>query len=173
MPMTALLSFLLLLSFLHAQESRERNFPKACIKIVQLLTPKAPKVMFRVSAYAKLQKDLEGQSQLEAPTNAGIRIDIPLYDPRERWKVQKEYLRALDFARRLIADYIKLRYEVEEMKKYLAWQWRRVEEGIEYRKDIWREEIRLKQIEGELKALTALLIASGIPQDLLDKCYKE
>ena len=59
------------------------------------------------------------------------------------------------------------------MREYLQWQWQRVEEGIEYRKDIWKEEIKLKQIEGELKALTSLLIASGIPQKLLDQCYKE
>jgi len=163
--------FTLLFSFfIYAQDNTQNN---ACIKIVKLLTPKASKIQFRISAYAKLQKDIQGQSQLEAPVNTGIRIDIPIYDTREKLERQKEYLKSLNFARRLIADYIKLRYEVEEMKKYIAWQWQRVEAGIEYRKHIWKEEIKLKQKKGELKALTSLLIASGIPKNLLDKCYKE
>ncbi|HIE58699.1 MAG TPA: hypothetical protein EYP82_01940 [Hydrogenothermaceae bacterium] len=74
--------FTLLFSFfIYAQDNTQNN---ACIKIVKLLTPKASKIQFRISAYAKLQKDIQGQSQLEAPVNTGIRIDIPIYDTREK-----------------------------------------------------------------------------------------
>jgi len=128
--------------------------------------------MFSLKAFAQYQQDIAGKSQYTAPTHAGIKLEVPLYDARERWEMKKEYIRALDFARRILANYLKLRYEVEEMKKYISWQWQRVEEGIEYRKDIWKEEIKLKQKEGELKALTALLLASGVSKELLDRCYE-
>ena len=86
--------------------------------------------------------------------------------------MKKEYLRALNFARKLLADYLKLRYEVEEMKKFMMWMWKRVDAGIEYRKEVWKKEIQLKQKEGELKALTALLISAGITKEELNECYK-
>ncbi len=143
-----------------------------CTKIVQKLTPTPPALMFSIKGYAQYQQDITGQSQYTAPTHAGIRIDVPLYDPREKWEMKKEYLRALDFARRILANYLKLRYEVEEMKKYLTWQWQRVQEGIEYRKDVWKEEIQLKQKQGQLKALEVLLTSSGITKKELRECYE-
>ena len=146
--------------------------PSACIRIVNHLTPQAPAFMFSVKAFAQYQQDIQGKSRLTAPTHAGIRLEVPLYDARERWEMKKEYIRALDFARRILANYLKLRYEVEEMRKYVSWQWQRVQAGIEYRKDIWKEEVQLKQKEGELKALTALLLASGVSKELLDECYE-
>ncbi len=146
--------------------------PKECIRIVHHLTPQAPAFIFSLKAFAQYQRDIEGKSQYTAPTHAGIRIDIPLYDPREKWQMKKEHIRALDFARRLLAQYLALKYEVEEMKKYLTWQWKRVQAGIEYRKDVWKEEITLKQKQGELKALTALLMSAGIKEKDLRKCYE-
>ena len=145
----------------------------SCIKIVKQLAPPIAGPYLRLTAYAQYQKDLNGTTTLTSPTHAGLRLEIPLLDPRERLERQREYVRALDFARRLLADYLKLRYEVEEMKRFVQWQWARVEAGIEYRKDVWKEEVALKQKEGELKALTALLLSAGIPKELLQRCYEE
>lgn len=143
-----------------------------CIKIVQKLTPKAPRLLFSVKAFAQYQEDIAGESRYTAPTHAGISLEVPLYDPREKWQIKERYLRSLNFARRLLADYLSLRYEVEEMKQFLKWMWKRVDAGIEYRRDVWKEEIKLKQKEGELKALTALLLSAGIKQKELDRCYE-
>ena len=152
--------------------SSSSTLPVACIRIVNHLTPQAPAFFFSVKAFAQYQEDITGKSTYTAPTHAGIRLEVPLYDARERWQMKKEYIRALDFARRILANYLKLRYEVEEMRKYVKWQWQRVQAGIEYRKDIWKEEIKLKQLEGELKALTSLLVASGVSEELLGECYE-
>ncbi len=72
----------------------------------------------------------------------------------------------------MLSEYLSLRHEVEEKRQYIKWMWKRVEAGIEYRRDVWKEEIRLKQREGELKALTALLLSAGISKKLLDACYE-
>jgi len=143
-----------------------------CLQIVKKLAPRPPRD-YRITAYIKAQKDIQGQSQLEAPVNAGIKIEIPLYDARERYELQQKHIKNLDYARRLLADYLALRYEVEEMKKYISWQWQRVKAGIEYRKDIWKEHIKLKQKQGSLHALELLLISAGITKKQINLCYKQ
>ena len=142
-----------------------------CTQIVQKIAPKRP-TPITIKAYLKAQKDIQGKSTLDSPVNAGIKIEVPLYDPKEKFQLQKEYLQSLNFARKLLADYLSLRYEVEEMKKYIKWQWKRVQAGIEYRKDIWKEQIQLKQKQGQLQALKTLLISAGVKEKELEKCYK-
>ena len=146
--------------------------PDPCVQILKILTPKAPKYLLSIKAYIQAQKDITGKSTYRAPTHAGIRLDIPLYDAREKWELKRKYLLALKDAKELLKEYLSVRSKVEEMKKYLSWQWKRVEAGIEYRRDIWQQEIQYKQEKGHLKAITAVLMSAGINKSLLDSCYQ-
>lgn len=144
----------------------------ACVKIVEKLTPKPPALAYSVKAYAQYQKDITGTSNQIAPVHAGIRIDIPILDKREQMELKERYLRNLNEIRILLQEYLALRYEVEEMERFLSWMWLRVDYGIEYRKDVWQLQIALFEKKGRLKALTKIFIASGISEKLLDECFK-
>jgi len=147
-------------------------FADACIKIIDTLAPKPPALLYSVKAYAQYQRDLEGKTTQTAPTHIGVRIDIPILDKREELELKEKYLTNLREAHSLLKEYLALRYEIEEMEKFLKWQWLRVDAGIEYRKDVWQLQISLFEKKGKLKALTKIFIASGISEKLLDECFK-
>jgi len=144
----------------------------ACVKIVEKLAPKPPALLYSLRVYAQYQKDLEGKTTQTAPVNAGIRVDIPILDKREEIELKERYLRNLNEVRILVQEYLALRYEVEEMEKFLNWMWIRVDYGIEYRRDVWQLQIKLQEKKGRLKALTTLLMSAGITREDLDQCYK-
>ena len=156
--------FLLLFSFAFSLDE--------CVKIVEKLAPKPPALAYSVKAYAQYQKDITGTSNQIAPVHAGIRVDIPILDKREQMELKERYLRNLNEVRFLLQEYLALRYEVEEMERFLSWMWLRVDYGIEYRRDVWQLQIKLQEKKGRLKALTTLLMSAGITKEDLDQCYK-
>jgi hypothetical protein len=103
----------------------------------------------------------------------GIRADIPLLDTRELYERKLRHLASLQNAQNLLSQYLALRTEVEELRKFLNWMKLRVEYGIEYKKDVWQQEIGLRQREAALKALESFFFAYGITREELDRCYKQ
>ncbi|MEO2067916.1 MAG: hypothetical protein ABGX27_00175, partial [Desulfurobacteriaceae bacterium] len=97
--------------------------PLNCIKLLKKITPKQSKLNFRLKAFATLRKDIpENQSYYyEPPVNLGVRIEIPLIDTRERYKLKKQYLQDLKNAEKLLENYLSTKAEVEETKNYIAW----------------------------------------------------
>jgi len=163
----------------HIEEKGSSPIPKkgdSCTKIIKILAPKYPAHPLKVKAYATARRDIEKGSSLiatEPRVACGIRLEIPLIDTRERFERKKELLSAVKSAENLLDDYLETRTEVNYLNHYLAWQWKRVDVGIEYRKDIWQQEIDLKKKQAKLKSLIAQFKALGVPEELLDKCYCE
>ncbi len=95
-----------------------------------------------------------------------------LIDPKERYETLKTYRQDIKQITELLGKYISLRKQTEEINSYLSWQWERVKAGVEYKKDIWKEQIRENQTRAELKNIERqLLLLGATPQDL-DLCYK-
>ena len=170
--------FLLLLpffSFSQAQQNKEQKpepKPSPCVAIITRLAPPPPPLNISIHAYAQTQKDIIGTSTYTAPVHAGVRLDIPLLDTRELYERQLRHLANLQGAQNILSQYLNLRTEVEELRKFLNWMNLRVEYGIEYKKDVWQQEKALKQKEAVLKSLESFFYAYGITREELDKCYK-
>ena len=148
----------------------------ACTQIIKKLIPKYPLFQPRLKAFATTRRDYRiGSSSYvtDTPVNCGIRLEIPLIDPREKFRERKELLTASSNARRLLEDYLETRTEVNFLFHYLTWQWQRVDVGIEYRKDVWEKEIELKKKQARLKSIIAQFQALGIKRELLNQCYCE
>jgi len=160
-----ILAFLLLFAFTF-------SFANPCLLIVEKLASKPPSLIYSVKAYAQYQRDLEGKTTQTAPTHIGVRIDIPILDKREELEMKERYLRHLKDINSLLQEYLSLRYQVEEMERFLSWMWLRVDYGIEYRKDVWQMQIKLLESKGRLKAITTILLSAGITREDLDQCYK-
>jgi hypothetical protein len=153
----------------------EELYNRSCIKILNKLAAKERiGILDRMEAkaYMQLQKDFSGESLYTSPVHAGIRINYRLLDKRERLERQKEYIKSLNYASNTLSKYLMLRKEIEEKEKFLKWQWERVEYGIEYKRDIWEEQIKLEIKKAQLKAMHNYFIAIGISKKLLDKCYR-
>lgn len=95
-----------------------------------------------------------------------------LIDPKERYEIIKTYRQDLKQISELLGKYISLRKQTEEINSYLSWQWQRVNAGVEYKKDIWKEEIRENQTRAELKNIERQLLLLGATPKELDLCYK-
>jgi hypothetical protein len=153
----------------------EDLYNESCIKILQILTAEKEEIgaldRTKVNIYMQYQKDLTGESLYTAPIHAGVRINYDLLDKRERLERRQKYLRNMQYASNLLGKFLSLKAQVEEEEKYLKWQWKRVEEGIEYQRDIWEKQIRHKQKKAQLKAMYNYFMAIGISKKLLDKCY--
>ena len=98
--------------------------------------------------------------------------DFQLLDPKETYELQRQYIQEILRLTDLLGRYIQLRRESEEIAEYLQWQWRRVEAGIEYKKDIWRQQIDLNRNITELKNIELQLFLLGVSPYDLDRCYK-
>jgi hypothetical protein len=173
MPRLRPFLFLLLFVFSSAipKELKEEKKPSKCVAILNRLAPKPPPFHLSIYAYTQTQKDITGTSYYTAPVHVGIRADIPLLDTRELYERQLRHLSNLQNAQALLSQYLSLRTEVEELKDFLNWLNVRVEFGIEYKRDVWREEIILKQREALLKALESFFNAYGITKKELDECF--
>ncbi len=99
--------------------------------------------------------------------------DYALLDPKEKAQLQKEYIDTIQKITDIIGQYIQLRKQTEEIKEYLRWQWKRVEAGIEYKKDIWKQQIELNKITTQLKNIEKQLQIYGITKQEIEQCYKE
>jgi len=170
--------FILLLplsSFPKAQQNKEQKpepKPSPCVAIITRLAPTPPPFNISIHAYAQTQKDIIGTSTYTAPVHVGIRADIPILDTRELYERQLRHIANLQNAQAILSQYLNLRTEIEELRNFLYWMNLRVEYGIEYKKDVWREEIVLKQKESVLKALESFFYAYGITKEELERCYK-
>jgi hypothetical protein len=175
-----LLSLFLLLPFFafsnpKAQQNKgqkQEPKPSPCVAIIKRLAPTPPPFKISIHAYAQTQKDIIGTTTYTAPVHAGVRLDIPLLDTRELYERQLRHLASLQNAQAILSNYLALRTEVEELRKFLHWMNLRVEYGIEYKKDVWQQEIVLKQKEAALKALESFFFAYGITREELDRCYR-
>jgi hypothetical protein len=154
------------------QKPEPKPSPSPCVAIITRLAPTPPPFNISIHAYAQTQKDISGTSYYTAPVHAGVRLDIPLLDTRELYERQLRHIANLQNAQAILSQYLALRSEVEELKGFLNWMKIRVEFGIEYKRDVWQEEIVLKQKEGSLKALESFFFAYGITREELDRCYK-
>lgn len=95
-----------------------------------------------------------------------------LIDPKERYEILKTYRQDIRQISELLGKYISLRKQTEEINSYLSWQWERVKAGVEYKKDIWKEQIRENQTRAELKNMERQLFLLGATPKELDLCYK-
>jgi len=154
------------------KEQKPEPKPSPCVAIITRLAPTPPPFNLSIHAYAQTQKDIIGTSTYTAPVHVGIRADIPLLDTREQYERQLRHISNLQNAQNLLSQYLALRSEVEELRNFLYWMNIRVEFGIEYKKEVWQQEIALKQKEGSLKALESFFYAYGITKEELDRCYK-
>jgi len=180
-PILSLLLSLLLISFSSPNQSKDQQRkeqkpepkPSPCVAIITRLAPTPPPFNISIHAYAQTQKDIIGTSTYTAPVHVGIRADIPLLDTRELYERQLRHIANLQNAQAILSQYLSLRTEVEELRNFLYWMNLRVEFGIEYKKDVWQQEIVLKQKEAVLKALESFFYAYGITREELDRCYKQ
>jgi hypothetical protein len=148
-----------------------------CYLILQKLA--GPRKTFdgRLYLFASAQKNeyLENPTGavLENPTSVsvGIRFELPIIDQKEELERLKDYLNRLNSARELLSNYLTLRREVEAWEKYLLWRKKRVCAGVEYLKDLWRNNIDIEIKKEELKALEVQLCVLGVPKCWLDRCY--
>jgi hypothetical protein len=154
------------------QKPEPKPSPSPCVAIITRLAPTPPPFHISIHAYAQTQKDIIGTSTYTAPVHAGVRLDIPLLDTRELYERQLRHIANLQNAQAILSQYLALRSEVEELRKFLNWMNLRVEFGIEYKRDVWKEEIVLRQKEAQLKALESFFYAYGITREELDRCYK-
>jgi hypothetical protein len=172
MPLYPILSFLLLtFSLFSPAIPKEKEKPSPCITIITRLAPKPPPFNLSIIAYSQTQKDITGTSYYTAPVHVGIRADIPLLDTRELYERQLRHLSNLQNAQALLSQYLSLRAETEELSNFLSWMNARVELGIEYKRDVWREEIILKQKLATLKAIESFFHTFGITKKELDECF--
>jgi len=115
-------------------------------------------------------------NRLVKPPPAIAILDTPrgyhILDPKERYETVKTYRQDLRQISELLGKYISLRKQTEEINAYLGWQWERVKAGVEYKKDIWKEQIRENQTRAELKNIERQLILIGATPKELDLCYK-
>jgi hypothetical protein len=155
------------------KEQKPEPKPSPCVAIITRLAPTPPPFNISIHAYAQTQKDISGTSTYTAPVHVGIRADIPLLDTRELYERQLRHIANLQNAQALLSQYLSLRTEVEELRNFLYWMNLRVEFGIEYKKDVWQQEIVLRQKEATLKALESFFFAYGITREELDRCYKQ
>jgi hypothetical protein len=99
--------------------------------------------------------------------------DGRLLDARERFEFSARYIEAYNKVSNLLTEYLQLRQEVEEKGGYFGWQWKRVDAGIEYKREIWKEQIRdYLPTKTKMKALEKQLTSLGVTQKELDLCYK-
>ncbi|MEM2947140.1 MAG: hypothetical protein QXN96_02745 [Candidatus Bathyarchaeia archaeon] len=94
-----------------------------------------------------------------------------LIDPKERYEIISKYQQDIKQISELLGKYIALRKQTEEINAYLNWQWQRVSAGMEYKKDIWKEQIRENQTRAELKNVERQLLLLGATPKELDLCY--
>jgi hypothetical protein len=180
-PILSLLLSLLLISFSSPNQNKDQKSkeqkpetkPSPCVAIITRLAPTPPPFNISIHAYAQTQKDITGTSYYTAPVHVGIRADIPLLDTRELYERQLRHIANLQNAQAILSQYLSLRTEVEELRNFLYWMNLRVEFGIEYKKDVWQQEIVLRQKEATLKALESFFFAYGITREELDRCYKQ
>jgi hypothetical protein len=169
-----LLMGLLLLGSFNAGVGEEL-YNESCIRILHILSGDKKKLghldRTKVNIYMQYQKDLTGESLYTAPIHTGVRINYDLLDKRERLERRQKYLRNMQYASNLLGKFLSLKAQVEEEEKLLKWQWARVEEGIEYKRDIWEMQIKHNQKKAQLKAMYNYFMAIGISKKLLDKCY--
>jgi len=164
---------LLILMLVFGARASEQN---SCLYILNKLTPKQSINILKnttANAYITLQKDIIGQTTLTSPVHAGIKINIPLLDKKEQLQVLKENLRNIQYAYKIVSQYLTLKTKIEEQQKYINWQWQRVKAGIEYKKDIWQKQIKYKEDLAKLKALEIFFKAIGISKQTLENCYKD
>jgi hypothetical protein len=96
-----------------------------------------------------------------------------LLDARERFELSARHVEVYDKVNNLLSDYLQLRMEIEEKGNYFNWQWKRVDAGIEYKRDIWKEQIKeYLPVKAKMNAIEKQLSALGITQKELDLCYK-
>lgn len=84
----------------------------------------------------------------------------------------RDYREAVLKLSNILGQYIQLRRQAEEIGVYLSWQWQRVSAGIEYKKDIWKQQIDLNKQVSELRNIETQLILLGITPTDLDLCYQ-
>jgi hypothetical protein len=141
------------------QKPEPKPSPSPCVAIITRLSTHAATLSpISIHAYAQTQKDIIGTSTYTAPVHAGVRLDIPLLDTRELYERQLRHIANLQNAQAILSQYLALRSEVEELRKFLNWMNLRVEFGIEYKRDVWKEEIVLRQKEAQLKALESFFL---------------
>jgi hypothetical protein len=113
------------------EEQKPEPKPSPCVAIITRLAPTPPPFHISIHAYAQTQKDIIGTSTYTAPVHAGVRLDIPLLDTRELYERQLRHLASLQNAQAILSQYLNLRTEIEELRKFLNWMNLRVEYGIE------------------------------------------
>lgn len=95
-------------------------------------------------------------------------------DAREKHELAMKYNEALTKVAKLVGDYIQIRKELDEKGAYYHWQWKRVEEGIEYKREVWRDYIKdYSVLRAHLRNIERQLTSLGISQQELDLCYKQ
>ena len=96
-----------------------------------------------------------------------------LLDARERFELSARYVEVYNKVSNLLSDYLQLKMEIEEKGGYFNWQWKRVDAGIEYKREIWKEQIKeYLPVKAKMNAIEKQLSALGITQKELDLCYK-
>lgn len=98
--------------------------------------------------------------------------DYAILDNKEKYELTKQYREEILKITDLLGKYIQLRKESEEIEAFLNWQWQRVRAGIEYKKDIWKEQIELNQRRAQLQNIETQLLLLGINKKDLEKCYR-
>jgi len=149
-----------------------------CYLILQKLAGPQKTFDGKLYLFASAQKteyfDTAGDLIIENPTSVsvGVKFELPLIDQKEELERLKDYQQRLSTARELLSNYLTLRREIEAWEKYLLWRKKRVCAGVEYLKDLWRDNIDIEIKKEELKALEVELCALGIPKEWLNSCYK-
>lgn len=110
------------------------------------------------------------------PPPAVRMLDSPqsyaLIDAKERYELMKAYRQDIQKLSELLGKYIQLRKYTEETNAFLGWKWKRVEVGIEYKKDVWKEQIEQRKITTELLNIQRQLLMLGVSPADLEACYK-
>lgn len=101
-------------------------------------------------------------------------VDGKLLDAKEKFEYATKYVDAVTKITKLLGEYLQLRKDIDEKGTYYSWQWKRVEAGIEYKREIWKDYIKdYSVLKAQLKNIERQLTSLGISQQELDLCYKQ
>ncbi|MEN2985495.1 MAG: hypothetical protein ABDH16_02375 [Thermodesulfovibrionaceae bacterium] len=128
-------------------------------------------LIFASSCFAQ---DVCGDLVIKVVKPVPAMVDGKLLDAKEKFEYATKYIDTVSKVTKLLGEYLQLRKEIDEKGAYYGWQWKRVEAGVEYKRDIWKEYIKdYTVLKAQFKNIERQLISLGITQQELDLCYKQ
>lgn len=150
------------------------SFADPCVQILEKLIPEYPGFLrYKVVLQGRVGQNLSGETSLSEPITYGaLRVDIPILDNYDKLRIARQKIQDRRNAQQILAEYLSLREEVEDGKKILDWLKARVEQGLDPTEKLLSYELELRKKEQILKSFHALFKASGINDELLDRCWR-